>query len=213
MVRLQNELLLRFCRSNRQHVNTAYYKYFKRSFDIVLAVAFLIGLSWFLLILAILYIVTFQLPIIFKQSRIGKNGIPFVMYKFRTLSTEDTAPLEKRRFGLGNFLRLTNMDELPQLLNVLKGEMSVIGPRPMPLEYEQLFSNEQKNRHSVRPGITGSAQVYGKNNTPWAQKFNYDLDYVKQITFLGDVKILMKTITLVLSMKQDVSLSEEKFKG
>lgn len=135
------------------------------------------------------------------------------MYKFRTLSNDNNMPPQKRRFALGDFLRLTNADELPQLWNVLKGDMSIVGPRPMPVEYGPLFTEKQRMRHSVRPGITGYAQVYGKNNTPWPQKFQYDLEYIKQVTFWSDVKILLKTVTLVLSMKKDVSLMEEKFKG
>jgi lipopolysaccharide/colanic/teichoic acid biosynthesis glycosyltransferase len=135
------------------------------------------------------------------------------MYKFRTLSNDITMPQQERRFALGDFLRLTNADELPQFWNVIKGDMSIVGPRPMPVEYGSLFTDEQRIRHSVRPGITGYAQVYGKNNTPWPQKFQYDLEYIKQVNFWSDVKILLKTVTLVLSMKRDVSLMEEKFKG
>ncbi|HEU5290302.1 MAG TPA: sugar transferase [Cyclobacteriaceae bacterium] len=189
-----------------------YHRYYKRLFDIFFAIFLLIGLSWFILLVIILYLLTFQLPIIFSQMRIGRNGTTFVMYKFRTLKNMD-APLQQRRFWLGDFLRATNADELPQLWNVLLGEMSLVGPRPMPLEYGPLFTQEQNTRHLVRPGITGYAQVYGKNSISWEQKFNYDLEYVKHITFWTDVKILMKTITLVLSMKRDVSLMEEKFKG
>lgn len=194
-------------------MNTGYNRYFKRVFDLLMAISLLVILSWLLLAIIIVYIATWQFPIIFKQDRIGKHAKPFVMYKFRTLSNEEESPLQERRFGLGNLLRATNADELPQLWNVLKGEMSIIGPRPMPIEYEPLFTDEQRMRHTVRPGITGLAQVYGKNNLPWVQKFKHDLDYVQHVTFWKDVKILLKTITLVLSMKRDVSLLEEKFKG
>lgn len=143
----------------------------------------------------------------------GKSGVPFSMLKFRTLSDNENLPLDKRRFTLGSVLRLTNLDELPQLWNVLKGEMSFIGPRPLPVEYRELFSVEQNQRHKVRPGITGWAQVCGKNSISWQQKFELDLYYVNNISFLVDLKILLKTFILVLSFKKDTSLHEKKFTG
>lgn len=173
----------------------------------------LIILSWLILLILFCYWVAFQFPIFFTQSRIGIKGISFTMWKFRTLSPEEDKPLDERRFRLGDFLRATNLDELPQLWNVLKGEMSLVGPRPLPVEYSTLLSIEQQERHLVRPGITGLAQVYGKNSISWDQKFQHDLTYVRNITFWNDIKILAKTVTLVLSMKRDVSLMEEKFKG
>jgi undecaprenyl phosphate N,N'-diacetylbacillosamine 1-phosphate transferase len=124
-----------------------------------------------------------------------------------------TSPLDKRRFAWGNFLRQSNLDELPQLWNVLKGEMSFIGPRPLPVEYSTLFSVEQNQRHKVRPGITGWAQVCGKNSISWQEKFELDLYYVNNISFLLDLKILLKTFILVLSFKKDTSLHEKKFTG
>jgi lipopolysaccharide/colanic/teichoic acid biosynthesis glycosyltransferase len=135
------------------------------------------------------------------------------MIKFRTLSVNEQLTLHERRFLLGNFLRITNLDELPQLWNVLKGEMSLVGPRPLPVEYARLFSEEQKKRHDVLPGITGLAQISGKNNISWNQKFKYDLEYVSNVSFRTDCMILLKTLTLVLSMKRDVSLQEDKFNG
>jgi undecaprenyl phosphate N,N'-diacetylbacillosamine 1-phosphate transferase len=193
-------------------MTTAYYQYFKRGVDVFLGIILVGSLSWFILLILLCYLCTWQFPIIFKQLRIGKNEVPFTMYKFRTLSNEDL-PLQERRFALGDFLRFTNADELPQLWNVLKGEMSLIGPRPLPLEYASLLTKDQQHRHIVRPGLTGWAQVNGKNSLSWEQKFNFDLAYVKQISFKTDLNILIKTITLVLSMKQDVSLREEKLKG
>jgi len=190
-----------------------YKRYGKRIFDLILGIFVFVVFSWLFLLILICYCITFQFPIFFTQFRTGKNNIPFTMWKFRTLSSEEDKSLDERRFKLGDFLRATNLDELPQLWNVLKGEMSLVGPRPLPLEYEPLFTPEQRARHSVLPGITGLAQVYGKNGISWEQKFNYDLEYMKKITFLSDIKILLKTITLVLTMKRDISLKEEKFKG
>jgi undecaprenyl phosphate N,N'-diacetylbacillosamine 1-phosphate transferase len=190
-----------------------YKRYGKRIFDLIICIFVFVVFSWLFLLILFCYCITFQFPIFFTQFRTGKNNIPFIMWKFRTLSSEEDKSLDERRFKLGDFLRATNLDELPQLWNVLKGEMSLVGPRPLPLEYEPLFTPEQRARHSVLPGITGLAQVYGKNGISWEQKFNYDLEYMKKITFLSDIKILLKTITLVLTMKRDISLKEEKYKG
>jgi undecaprenyl phosphate N,N'-diacetylbacillosamine 1-phosphate transferase/sugar transferase EpsL len=135
------------------------------------------------------------------------------MHKFRTLSTDTTQSLKARRFSWGNFLRVTNLDELPQLWNVLRGEMSLIGPRPLPQEYSNLFSAEQNKRHQVLPGITGLAQVSGKNNLPWPEKFKFDLEYINRCSLWLDLTILFKTFLLAISFKQDSSLNEEKFTG
>jgi lipopolysaccharide/colanic/teichoic acid biosynthesis glycosyltransferase len=143
----------------------------------------------------------------------GEKGAPFTMLKFRTLSGKEELPLIERKFLLGNFLRLTNLDELPQLWNVLKGEMSIVGPRPLPVEYSTLFSEEQKKRHDVLPGITGWAQVCGKNDISWQEKFELDIYYVNHVSLSLDLKILVKTIILVFSFKKDTSLSEKKFTG
>lgn len=135
------------------------------------------------------------------------------MYKFRTLTIHEQLPLKDRQFWLGKLLRATNLDELPQLWNVLKGEMSLVGPRPLPIEYEPLLSDEQKQRHEVLPGITGLAQVNGKNTLLWDKKFEYDLKYVREISFWLDLRILLKTVTLVVRMNKDVSLDEKRFSG
>ena len=151
-------------------------------------------------------------PIFFFQERTGIQGKPFRLIKFRTLKSIGSS-LEERRFWLGDFLRATSLDELPQLINVLKGEMSLIGPRPLPVEYLALMSDEQKKRHLVKPGITGWAQVNGRNAISWQEKFALDNYYVKHVSFLLDVKIVFKTIQLLLSFKKDISLSEQKFTG
>jgi lipopolysaccharide/colanic/teichoic acid biosynthesis glycosyltransferase len=135
------------------------------------------------------------------------------MFKFRTLSTHTQYALSQRQFVLGRILRFTNLDELPQLWNVMRNEMSLVGPRPLPVDYEQLFSNEQNKRHEVLPGITGLAQVNGKNNLSWDEKFRFDLEYVNKVSFVLDLKIIFKTLILALSFRKDDSLAEEKFTG
>lgn len=135
------------------------------------------------------------------------------MFKFRTLTADLNKKLTEREFTVGRILRFTNLDELPQLWNVLKGEMSLVGPRPLPVEYASLFSMEQNKRHQVLPGITGLAQVNGKNDLSWDEKFKLDLEYVNNVSFLLDIKILFKTLILALSFRKDTSLTEEKFTG
>lgn len=150
-----------------------------------------------------------QRPAIFRQRRIGYHGKHFIINKFRTLSTNEALPLIHRKFNWGSFLRRTNLDELPQLWNVLKGDISFVGPRPLPVEYESLLSEQQRARHSVFPGITGYAQVSGKNNLPWEGKFELDLKYVREMSFWVDIRIMLKTVALIAHMKKDVSLEEK----
>jgi undecaprenyl phosphate N,N'-diacetylbacillosamine 1-phosphate transferase len=194
-------------------VKHSYIHYGKRVLDIALILCFIVLFFWLIVGIFFIYSVAYEFPVFFLQQRIGKNQKVFTMVKFRTLAVDDQLTLQERRFMLGNFLRVTNLDELPQLWNVLKGEMSLVGPRPLPVEYAPLFSEAQKKRHDVRPGITGLAQISGKNNTPWSKKFEYDLEYVKNVSFRTDCMILLKTLTLVLSLKRDVSLEEDKFTG
>jgi len=189
-----------------------YQSYFKRACDVVLAVFLLIFLSWLFLIILLLYLLSFQFPFFFWQERIGKGLKVFEVVKFRTLS-EGTGSPEQRRFLVGDILRYLSLDELPQVWNILKGEMSFIGPRPLPTEYLPLFTSQQVKRHSVRPGITGWAQVNGRHSISWAQKFELDLHYIKHISITLDMLILFKTIVLLLSFRKDKSLSEEKFRG
>ncbi len=170
-------------------------------------------LSWLFVLLFFLYMFSFEFPCLYKSVRIGKSGRHFTMMKFRTLRTNEQLPLKQRQFWLGKFLRATNLDELPQLWNVLKGEMSLVGPRPLPVAYEPLLSGEQKTRHAVLPGITGLAQVNGKNTLSWEKKFEFDIQYVREISFWLDLKILLKTVALVLQMNKDVSLDEKRFSG
>ncbi len=184
----------------------------KRMLDSVLVILFAFFFSWLIVLIILVYALTLHWPVLYKSSRIGRDAQHFVMYKFRTLSGNDRLPLAQRRFWLGDVLRATNLDELPQLWNVLKGEMSLVGPRPLPAEYARLFTPEQNKRHGVLPGITGWAQVNGKNSLPWEKKFKYDLEYVTMHNFLMDIRILLKTVVLIFAMEKDVSLEEEKLK-
>lgn len=172
----------------------------------------LLLLAWLFLIIYLMYIVSFYFPVIFRQIRAGLNSKPFVLYKFRTLK-ESNLPLSQRSFVLGNLLRLSSLDELPQLINVLKGDMSFIGPRPLPIEYLPLYDAKQRQRHLVKPGITGWAQVNGRHSIPWKDKFDYDLYYIQHVSFWLDFKIALKTIALLLSLKKDMSLQEKEFTG
>ena len=190
-----------------------YSHYLKRISDIITSVFLLFTFSWLMLLILLIYLISFNLPFFYHQARIGRNGVPFMLYKFRTLSTLATLPLSQRQFRLGSFLRKFSLDELPQLFHVLKGEMSLVGPRPLPVEYAVLFSEVQNQRHQVRPGITGLAQVNGRNSISWKEKLDYDQYYVKHVSFWLDQKILAKTVILLFSFKEDVSLQEKKFTG
>jgi lipopolysaccharide/colanic/teichoic acid biosynthesis glycosyltransferase len=192
--------------------NTPYVKYGKRWLDVFFTLLLLVGTSWLFLLILLFYVVTFQFPIFFFQERVGKDGNPFRIGKFRTLKDIPSSGL-KKQFLLGNLLRFFSLDELPQLWNVLKGEMSLIGPRPLPIEYLPLYSVEQLKRHHVRPGITGMAQVSGRHSISWQQKFKLDIEYVQHISFALDVQLFFRTIVLLLSFRKDNSLEEEKFKG
>ena len=190
-----------------------YHHYVKRTLDIVLSIILLALCSWLMVIVFLIYLIAFNGSVIYFQKRIGIDGKHFLLYKFRTLSTAIYLPLKQRQFGFGSLLRKCSLDELPQLFNVLKGEMSLVGPRPLPIEYLTLFSEAEKKRHKILPGITGWAQVNGRNSITWKQKFEYDLYYVDHISFMLDMKILYKTMFLIFSSKPDVSLSEPKFTG
>ncbi|MEP2669848.1 MAG: sugar transferase [Cyclobacteriaceae bacterium] len=185
----------------------------KPALDFIISIMVLILFSWLIVLIVLSYMLTLQFPIFFKQPRLGKNGKVFQMWKFRTLSVDDTKTLQKRRFILGDMLRKTNLDELPQLWNILKGEMSWVGPRPLPLEYDNLFSSEQRKRFMMKPGITGWAQVNGRHSIAWKEKLALDQYYVKNVSLMLDIRIIFKTAGLMLSFKKDRSLEEEKFTG
>ena len=176
----------------------------KRVFDLIISVFGLLALSPLLLLLSICIVIIDGFPIFFIQPRLGKNKVPFNIIKFRTmksgqsLSSKDD---QKRQTTIGKFLRKTSLDELPVLVNVIKGNMSLVGPRPLLIKYKDRFSSFQDRRHEVLPGITGLAQIKGRNQISWEEKFNYDIKYIDQRTFALDIIILVKTIKLVLFIK------------
>ena len=174
-----------------------------------------------LIIIAILVRIKLGSPVIFKQERPGKNEKIFTLYKFRTMTNKkdengNLLPDEKRLTKFGKILRSTSLDELPELFNILKGDMAIVGPRPLLKEYLPLYDEEQKHRHDVRPGLTGLAQISGRNSISWEEKFEEDIKYVKKITFINDVKIVLKTIVKVFKregISQEGNVTIEKFKG
>ena len=194
---------------------------FKRLFDIILSIVLIIVFSPFYIVVSILILVKMGRPILFRQKRPGFNEKIFGIYKFRTM-TNDTdkdgnlLPDEQRLLGLGKTIRSLSLDELPQIFNVLKGEMSFVGPRPLLVQYLPLYNDRQKKRHDVKPGITGWAQVNGRNAISWKQKFEYDVWYVENQSFCLDIKILWLTFLKVVKrsdISSDSSATMEVFKG
>ena len=186
-----------------------YKKYIKRILDFTLSLLALIILSPLLLIIAILVRIKLGSPVIFKQERPGKDEKIFTLYKFRTMTNEkdedgNLLPDSKRLTKFGKILRSTSLDELPELVNILKGEMSIVGPRPQLIRDMLFMTEEQRKRHTVRQGLTGLAQINGRNNLTWEEKINYDIEYIKKITFMKDFKIILKTIKKVLK-KENIS--------
>lgn len=185
------------------HKKGFYEKYVKCPQDVILALLALIVLSPVLLVVAVLVRVKLGSPVIFKQERPGLNGKVFKLYKFRTMSDAKDAdgnllPDEARLGTFGKLLRSTSLDELPALVNVIRLELSLVGPRPLLVRYLPRYNEHQARRHEVRPGFTGYAQVNGRNAISWEEKFNYDVEYVDNITFLGDWKIMFQTAGKVL---------------
>ena len=193
----------------------------KRTIDIVCSGLGLIILSPILLITAILIRIKLGSPIFFTQDRVGKDGKIFKMIKFRTMldATDkwgEPLPDEERMTPFGKFLRSTSIDELPELINVFKGDMSLVGPRPLLVEYINLYSKEQFRRHEVRPGITGWAQVNGRNSLSWGDRFELDVEYVNKYNLFMDIKILFMTVFKVLKrdgISQEGHVTMEKFNG
>ena len=193
----------------------------KRSLDFVCALGGIIVLSPVLLITAGLVKLKLGSPVIFKQERPGKGEKIFELYKFRTMTDErdmdgELLPNEERMTPFGERLRRTSLDELPELFNILKGDMSIIGPRPLLTRYLPLYNAEQRKRHLVRPGLTGLAQVNGRNHLSWEEKFRLDTLYVKKLSFRMDVQIFLKTITTVLKREgitSETSVTMEPFEG
>ena len=180
-----------------------YERFFKRPFDAFLATGALIVLSPVLLITAILVRVKLGSPVLFTQDRPGRDGKIFKLYKFRSMTDERDAngnllPDDQRLPAFGQKLRSTSLDELPELINMVKGDMAVVGPRPLLVKYLPRYNKHQARRHEVRPGFTGLAQVHGRNSISWEEKFDWDVKYVDHITFRGDVKIIADTVRTVL---------------
>ena len=179
-----------------------YRKFWKRFFDFILSLMALLVLSPVLLVLTVLGAIIMKGNPFFTQQRPGKDERIFKLIKFRTMTCETDAdgnllPDEKRLTKYGKFLRSTSLDELPELVNILKGDMSIIGPRPLAVQYLPYYNEQEKKRHSVLPGLTGMAQVHGRNATTWEQRFSYDIAYVDKITFAGDIAILFQTVATV----------------
>lgn len=180
-----------------------YRLFIKRLLDIVLSAAALLVLSPVFLLVALLVRARLGSPVLFRQARPGRDEKIFIMHKFRTMTDEkdETGALKPdgaRLTRLGRFLRASSLDELPELYHILKGDMSFVGPRPLVPAYLPYYTQREHLRHSVRPGLTGLAQVNGRNNLTWDEKFAYDLQYVEHITFLGDVSIVLRTVGKVL---------------
>lgn len=171
----------------------------KRTMDFILSLIAIIVLSPVFLVVAILVRTKLGSPVLFKQKRPGLNEEIFMMYKFRTMTDEkdengDLLPDSVRLTKFGRFLRSTSLDELPELFNILKGDMSIIGPRPLAVQYLPYYTEQERIRHSVRPGLSGLAQINGRNMASWEQRFSYDIKYVTNITFIGDMRIVFGTI-------------------
>lgn len=190
-----------------------YQKYFKRILDILCALAAMIVFCWLYAIIAILVRVKLGSPVIFKQERPGLHEKIFTLYKFRTMTDAkdengNLLPDEVRLTKFGKLLRSTSLDELPEAWNMLKGDMSVVGPRPLAVQYLPYYTEEEHHRHDVRPGLSGLAQVSGRNALSWEEKFAYDLQYATHISLIGDIKIIFKTIAKVLK-RDGIGQAEE----
>lgn len=197
------------------------YKYLKRFFDFVSALLALIVFSLLLAVVAVLVKVKLGSPVIFKQERPGLNNKVFTLYKFRTMTDErdengELLPDEVRLTKFGQFLRNTSIDELPELINILKGDMSVIGPRPLLVQYIPLYNEHQARRAEVKPGLSGWAQVNGRNTVTWEDKFDMDVYYVDNYSLALDIKILFMTVKNVIKregISSDTSATMEAFTG
>lgn len=190
-----------------------YRRFFKRPMDFILSLMAIIVLSPVLMIVAILVRFKLGSPVLFKQKRPGLNENIFTMYKFRTMTDEkdengELLPDSVRLTKFGRILRSTSLDELPELFNILKGDMSIVGPRPLLIRYLPYYFNHERLRSDVRPGITGLAQVNGRNVLTWNERFAIDVEYVKKLSFLNDLKIILRTV-LVVFQKKDILVGDE----
>jgi lipopolysaccharide/colanic/teichoic acid biosynthesis glycosyltransferase len=190
-----------------------YSKYIKRVLDLILSGIALLLLSPIICIIAVLVRIYLGSPVVFKQKRPGKGEKEFTLYKFRTMSDKkdekgNDLPDAERITPFGNAIRRSSFDEILELINIFKGEMAIVGPRPLLTRYLQYYKPEERVRHSVRPGLTGLAQINGRNNVGWDERLGYDIEYVNNITFRGDVKIIIETIGKVLK-KSDVAVGSQ----
>lgn len=188
-----------------------YAKYIKRILDFILSLLAIIILSPIMLIIYMLVRIKLGKPAIFKQQRPGKDEKIFTLYKFRTMTDErdedgNLLPDGKRLTKFGKTLRNTSLDELPELFNILKGDMAIVGPRPLLIRYLPYYTEEERHRHNVRPGLTGLAQISGRNTTNWTERFKIDILYAEEVTLFLDIKIILKTIKKVLK-KEDILIS------
>lgn len=190
-----------------------YTKYIKRILDLILSLMALILLMPLMIIIGILVRINLGSPIIFKQKRPGKNEKIFTLYKFRTMTDKrdidgNLLPDEYRLTKFGKFLRSTSLDELPELINIIKGDMAIVGPRPLLVEYLPYYTEEEKHRHDVRPGLTGLAQVNGRNLLEWDERLKKDLEYINSISVKNDLFIIFRTIINVIKRK-DIAVGRE----
>ena len=198
-----------------------YKNYIKRILDIIYSLGFILCFWWVYILVAILVRIKLGSPVVFKQQRPGLNGKVFVMYKFRSMTDardKDGKLLsdEERLPKFGKLLRATSLDEIPEFFNILKGDMSLVGPRPLLVQYLERYNERQARRHEVRPGITGWAQVNGRNAISWEQKFEYDVEYVEKCSFLLDMKIIFMTIKKIFireGITQEGNVTMEEFRG
>lgn len=193
----------------------------KRIFDLLVSIILLLLFFPILIIIGIIILIKGRPPILFKQPRLGYKGKIFKLYKFRTMrnsvnSSNNHVDDQKRITSVGRFLRKTSLDELPELINVLLGDMSLVGPRPLLVQYQKRYDKFQKRRHEVKPGITGLAQINGRNILSWEERFAYDIQYIDNYSFLLDITILLRTVGQVLTMRGISPEKEEimpEFKG
>ena len=199
-----------------------YERFFKRTLDIFCSCMALLVFWWLYVIVAILVRVKLGSPVLFTQDRPGKDEKIFKLYKFRTMTdardeSGNLLPDDVRLTKFGKLLRSTSLDELPEVFNILKGDMSIIGPRPLLVKYLPLYNEEQKRRHEVRPGLSGYAQVNGRNSVSWEEKFRMDVEYVDHVTFVGDVKIILGTVLKAFVKREGINsetaATMEEFKG
>lgn len=186
----------------KEHKKGIYQRFVKRPMDFVLSLIAIVILSPILLIVAILVRTKIGSPVIFKQKRPGLDEKIFTLYKFRTMTDErdkngELLPDSVRLTKFGKFLRSTSLDELPELFNILRGDMSIVGPRPLAVQYLPYYNETEKHRHDVRPGLTGLAQINGRNGLNWDDRFGYDIEYIENIVFFYDLKIILKTVLKV----------------